>query len=191
MENICHWTLNILKILNMTYLLYLMIWITNLDGWLIHSENYQALNTLKGKFREKVQCIYIDPPFNLGSNADYEYLVNYKDATWASLLENRLILAKSLLKDTGSIFVRCDYNGNWIVRNLLDNIFGGSNYRNEIKINRFQKSSKGLTNTTESLFLFSNSEDSKTSPITKQRQCIYCKSEVERQMAMVSFRRSK
>ena len=150
-----------------------------LDGWLIHSENYQALNTLRGKFREKVQCIYIDPPFNLGSNADYEYLVNYKDATWASLLENRLILAKSLLKDTGSIFVRCDYNGNWIVRNLLDNIFGGSNYRNEIKINRFQKSSKGLTNTTESLFLFSNSEDSKISPITKQRQCIYCKSEVE------------
>ena len=42
-----------------------------LDGRLIHSENYQALNTLQEKYKEKVQCIYIDPPFNLGQNAGF------------------------------------------------------------------------------------------------------------------------
>jgi len=76
-----------------------------LDGWLIRSENYQALKTILPKFKEKVQCIYIDPPFNKEENADYLYNVKYKDSTWASMLENRLRLAKELLGEEGSIFV--------------------------------------------------------------------------------------
>jgi hypothetical protein len=42
-----------------------------LDGWLIKSENYQALNTILPKFKEKVQTIYIDPPFNLESSDQF------------------------------------------------------------------------------------------------------------------------
>ncbi|MEM5782596.1 MAG: site-specific DNA-methyltransferase, partial [Candidatus Aenigmatarchaeota archaeon] len=74
----------------------------NLDGWLIKSENYQALNTILPKFKEKVQTIYIDPPFNKEQDADYFYSVKYKDSSWATMLENRLSLARDLLKDTGS-----------------------------------------------------------------------------------------
>ncbi|MGC8979812.1 DUF559 domain-containing protein, partial [Caldisericum sp.] len=81
-----------------------------LDGWLIKSENYQALNTILPKFKEKVQTIYIDPPFNLDSSDQFLYRTNYKDANWATLLENRLRLAKEWLNEKGSIFVRCDYN---------------------------------------------------------------------------------
>ncbi|MFN3328773.1 MAG: DNA methyltransferase, partial [Fervidobacterium pennivorans] len=44
--------------------------------------------------------------------------------------------AREFLKDTGSIFVRCDYNGNWIVRPILDEIFGRENFRNEIVVRR-------------------------------------------------------
>ncbi|MCI2424842.1 site-specific DNA-methyltransferase [Candidatus Acetothermia bacterium] len=117
----------------------------SLDGWLIKSENYQALNTILPKFKERVQTIYIDPPFNLGTNADYFYNVNYKDANWATLLENRLRIAKDWLNKKGSIFVRCDYNGNWIVRCLMDGIFGGENFRNEIFVKRGYVP-KGLTN---------------------------------------------
>ncbi|MFP3159551.1 MAG: DNA methyltransferase, partial [Hydrogenobaculum sp.] len=76
-----------------------------LDGWLIKSENYQALNTLLPKFKEKVQTIYIDPPFNLESSDQFFYRTNYKDSTWATLLENRLRLAKDWLNEKGSIFV--------------------------------------------------------------------------------------
>jgi adenine specific DNA methylase Mod len=74
----------------------------SLDGWLIKSENYQALNTILPKFKEKVQTIYIDPPFNKETDADYHYSVKYKDATWASLLENRLWPARDLLDEKGS-----------------------------------------------------------------------------------------
>jgi adenine specific DNA methylase Mod len=107
-----------------------------LDGWLIKSENYQALNTILPKFKEKVQTIYIDPPFNLDSSDQFLYRTNYKDANWATLLENRLKLAKDWLNKKGSIFVRCDYNGNWIVRCLMDNILGKENFRNEIIVNK-------------------------------------------------------
>ncbi len=94
----------------------------SLDGWLIKSENYQALNTILPKFKEKVQTIYIDPPFNLDSSDQFLYRTNYKDANWAILLENRLRIAKDWLNEKGSIFVRCDYNRNWIVRCLMDEI---------------------------------------------------------------------
>ncbi len=93
-----------------------------LNGWLIHSENYQALNTILQKFRNKIQTIYIDPPFNLDSSDQFLYRTNYKNANWATLLENRLSVAKNFLSDVGSIFVRCDYNGNWIVRPVMNGI---------------------------------------------------------------------
>ncbi len=131
-----------------------------LDGWLIKSENYQALNTILPKFRERVQTIYIDPPFNKESDADYLYTVKYKDSTWATLLENRIRIAKEILNEQGSIFVRCDYNGNWIVRPLMDEIFSSDNFRNELIINRTrakQEVEKQFAQQTESLFLYSKS----------------------------------
>jgi len=110
-----------------------------LDGLLIKSENWQALNLLLEKYKERVQTVFIDPPFNKEQDADYLYNVKYKDSTWASMLENRLRLARELLNSKGSIFVRCDYNGNWIVRPLMNDIFGKENFKNEIVINRTQE----------------------------------------------------
>ena len=133
----------------------------SLDGWLIKSENYQALNTILPKFKEKVQTIYIDPPFNKESDADYFYSVKYKDASWITLLENRLRLAKDSLNLKGSIFVRCDYNGNMYVRLLTNEIFGEENFRNEIVISRISKQDpkvKKLNTATDSLFLYSKNE---------------------------------
>ncbi|GIW59378.1 MAG: site-specific DNA-methyltransferase [Patescibacteria group bacterium] len=107
-----------------------------LDGWLVKSDNYQALITLLPKFREKVQTIYIDPPFNREQDTTYLYNIKYKESVWATMLENRLSVAKEFLSNNGSIFVRCDYTGNWIVRYLMNVIFGKENFRNEIIIRR-------------------------------------------------------
>jgi adenine-specific DNA-methyltransferase len=107
-----------------------------LDGLLIKSENWQALNTILNRYKEKVQTIYIDPPFNKEQDADYLYNVKYKDSTWIAMLENRLRLAKELLNERGSIFVRCDYNGNMYVRLLMNEIFGEENFRNEIVVRK-------------------------------------------------------
>ena len=64
-----------------------------LDGRLIHSENYQALNTLQEKYKEKVQCIYIDPPYNTDSSPII-YINNYKHSSWLTLMANRFEVSK-------------------------------------------------------------------------------------------------
>jgi len=144
-----------------------------LDGLLIKSENWHALNTILRKYKEKVQTIYIDPPFNKEQDADYLYNVKYKDSTWASILENRLRLAKELLNERGSIFVRCDYNGNWIVRPLMNEIYGEENFRNEIGINRTKKiftGVKGYNVATDSLFFYTKEDGFKFCAQYKQRE---------------------
>jgi len=145
-----------------------------LDGWLIKSENWQALNTILPKFGGKVQTIYIDPPFNKEQDADYFYHVKYKDSTWITMLENRLQLAKEILKDTGSIFIRCDYNGNMYVRLLMNEIFGEENFRNEIIVNRIRKnvmisqSQKAFPTAVDSVFFYVMNEGAHLIEITKE-----------------------
>ena len=132
-----------------------------LDGFLINSENYQALNTIKGKFSNKVQTVYIDPPFNLGTNPDYEYLVNYKDSSWLSILENRVSVSKQLLKNECVYYVRCDANGNMLVRLLLDNLFGSNTFRNDLIVQRGRNqvgSPNKLETISDTLFLYSLSD---------------------------------
>ncbi len=76
----------------------------SLDGWLIKSENYQALNTLLPKFKEKVQTIYIDPPYNTGSDG-FLYNDKYQHSSWLTMLENRLNKAKLLMNNNAIIFI--------------------------------------------------------------------------------------
>ena len=133
-----------------------------LDGLLIKSENWQALNTILIKYKEQVQTIYIDPPFNKEQDADYLYNVKYKDSTWASLLENRLSLAKNIMKDSASIFVRCDYNGNWILRSIMNNIFDEDNFKNEITLKRISKQDpkvKRFNTSTDTLYFYSKANN--------------------------------
>ena len=133
-----------------------------LDGEMWRSDNWQALNTLKKRFAGRVKCVYIDPPFNLSGSDRFEYRTNYKDSSWATMLESRLTLAREFLADDGAIFVRCDYNGNWIVRCLLDKIFLSDNHVNEIIINRTrarQGAKQGFAQKTESLFCYSMTEE--------------------------------
>lgn len=76
----------------------------SLDGWLIHSENYQALNTILPKFEEKVQTIYIDPPYNTGSD-EFIYKDKFQNASWLTMLENRLNISKLLMTKEGNFFI--------------------------------------------------------------------------------------
>ncbi len=145
-----------------------------LDGVLIKSENWQALNLLLEKYKEKVQTIYIDPPFNLGTNAGFLYKSDYKDSSWICLLENRLRLARPILNDRGSIFVRCDYNGNMYVRMLMNMIFGEENFRNEIVINksiRIKTEGNKFPTWHDNFYFYSKSgDDSYFKHITEQRK---------------------
>jgi adenine-specific DNA-methyltransferase len=114
------------------------------NGLLVHSENYQGLGLLLARDRDRVRCIYIDPPFNLGETPDYLYKVDYKDSTWISLLQDRLSIARELLADDASIMVRCSHDGNMLVRLLMGYVFGDSNFRNEIILRRAEETKGDL-----------------------------------------------
>lgn len=131
----------------------------SLDGWLIKSENYQALNTILPKFKEKVQTIFIDPPFNKAESEQFLYIANYMDSSWISLLENRLKLAKDVLNKKGTIFVNSDDKSNSYTRFLLDQIF--INFQNEI-IWAYEKPGAGLDkfkNNHADIYFYSKGEE--------------------------------
>jgi very-short-patch-repair endonuclease/16S rRNA G966 N2-methylase RsmD len=89
-----------------------------LDGWLIKSENYQALNTILPKFQGKVQTIYIDPPYNSAST-EIDYLNRFKHSSWIAMLDNRLVVSKRLLSQAGIICVAIDDNELNHIRHIL------------------------------------------------------------------------
>ncbi|MFW9874556.1 MAG: site-specific DNA-methyltransferase [Candidatus Thorarchaeota archaeon] len=132
-----------------------------LDGILIKSENFQALNLIMKKWREKINLIYIDPPFNTG-NKEYPYKNDYSDSTWLAMMHNRLNQAREILNKNGSIFVRINNKGNHYLRFLLDIAFGKPNFRNEIIINKTRakkQREKPFIQQTESLFFYSINDD--------------------------------
>ena len=98
-----------------------------LDGLLIKSENWQALNCCLGKYKEKVQSIYIDPPYNTGSD-EFLYRDKYQHSCWLSMMAERLVLAREFMLSEGVIFINIDENEQFRLRSLMEDIFGSSNY---------------------------------------------------------------
>ncbi|WQV30725.1 site-specific DNA-methyltransferase [Helicobacter pylori] len=105
-----------------------------INGTLIKSENYQALNSLKNRYKEAIDCIYIDPPYNTQNN-EFVYADNFKRSSWLAMMENRLELAHALLSDKGVMFVSIDDNEQAYCKALMDEVFnggGGDNFVNTI-----------------------------------------------------------
>ncbi|RAZ48292.1 site-specific DNA-methyltransferase [Campylobacter hyointestinalis] len=108
----------------------------SLDGTLIKSENFGALNSIKNRFKNSVDLIYIDPPYNTG-NDGFEYLDNFNHASWLSMMSDRLKIARANLNEGGVIFVQCDDNEQAYLKVLCDEIFnggGGNNFINSIAV---------------------------------------------------------
>jgi len=101
-----------------------------LDGRLIKSDNFQALNTLLPKYKEQVQTIYIDPPFNTGD--DFAYMDRFQNSTWLSLMENRFEMASDFLSDRASLFLHLDRNADYFGRYLLNKNLADDNFKAEI-----------------------------------------------------------
>lgn len=97
------------------------------DGLLICSENFQALNLLLEKYREKVKCVYIDPPYNTGKDG-FLYKDQYQHSSWLSLLCDRLRLAGALIMPGGTVFVSNDDHETHSLHHLMDTVYGGTNF---------------------------------------------------------------
>jgi adenine-specific DNA-methyltransferase len=92
------------------------------DGVLVHGENFQALNLLQEKYKEKIQSIYIDPPYNT-SASEILYKNGYKDSSWLSLIFDRCVLAKDILSKDGVFAFAIDDTEEKLAHNVLDSVF--------------------------------------------------------------------
>ena len=79
------------------------------DGVLVHSENFQALSLMKCRYREKVQCIYIDPPYN-AKTSEILYKNSYKHSSWLSYMSGRISESASMRVVDGVFVCAIDEN---------------------------------------------------------------------------------
>src|SRR5699024_6585632 len=106
---------------------------SNVNGLIIQSDNYQMLNLLETKYHEKVDCIYIDPPYN-AKYSEILYKNSYKHSSWLTMMANRIIMSKKLTKQSGLIEVAIDdYEWKGLAY-LLDEIYGAKNFISNITV---------------------------------------------------------
>ena len=101
------------------------------ENLVIKGNNLLALHSLKEQFAGQVKLIYIDPPFNTGSDS-FSYNDNFNHSTWMTFMKNRLEIARKLLTDDGNIFIQIDINESHYLKVLVDEIFGRENFVEEI-----------------------------------------------------------
>jgi len=97
------------------------------DNLIIKGNNLLALHSLKKEFTGKVKLIYIDPPYNTGSDS-FQYNDNFNESSWLTFMKNRMEVARDLLSDKGVIFVQCDDNEQSYLKILLDEVFKPQNF---------------------------------------------------------------
>lgn len=103
------------------------------ENLIIKGNNLLALHSLKKQFAGKVKLIYIDPPYNTGSDS-FAYNDKFNHSTWLTFMKNRLEVSKDMLRSDGVIFVHCDDNEQAYLKVLLDEIYGRENFVNSIAV---------------------------------------------------------
>ncbi len=124
------------------------------EGWMnkiFWGDNLQVMSHLLKEYRGMVDLIYIDPPFD--SKADYkkkielhgkkvendktafeekQYTDIWSNDEYLQFMYERLIIMRELLSSDGSIYLHCDWHQNAYLKNIMDEVFGSSNFQNEI-----------------------------------------------------------
>lgn len=101
------------------------------DNLIIKGNNLLAIASLLKKYEGKVKLIYIDPPYNTGSDT-FGYNDKFNRSSWLTFMKNRLEIAKKLLSQDGAIYVQLDYHQVHYAKVLMDEIFGEDNFQREI-----------------------------------------------------------
>ncbi|MEX2523720.1 MAG: DNA methyltransferase [Gammaproteobacteria bacterium] len=77
------------------------------DGVLFCGENFQSLSEMQTKYRENIECIYIDPPYNTG-DSEIPYKNTYLHSSWLALMDNRLLMSAPLMSEDPVLFIAID-----------------------------------------------------------------------------------
>ena len=143
-------------------------------NFLIEGDNLAALKILEKTHKGKIDLIYIDPPYNTGSN-DFMYDDNFVvkedsfiHSKWTSFMEKRLIFARNLLRQDGCIMISINENEVFPLKLLCDDIFGVENYLTTFAVkvrheDRILKGDKDFHEVFEYLLFYRKSSLHKTS----------------------------
>ena len=148
----------------------------NWSNRMILGDSLQVMASLAGRegYQGKVQCIYIDPPYGIGFNSNFQWSTTSRDVkdgnvahitrepeqvkafrdTWRdgihsylTYLRDRLTVARDLLADSGSIFVQIGDENVHRVRAVMDEVFGGENFFSQLQYRALSPlGSQGLSN---------------------------------------------
>ena len=137
------------------------------DNILIEGDNYHALQVLNYTHKNKIDVIYIDPPYNTG-NKDFKYndtFVDkedgYRHSKWLNFMSKRLELARNLLAENGVIFISIDDNEYANLKLLCDKIFGENNFVAVLKWKKKKQPSfldNHVSSITEYILIFSKNK---------------------------------
>jgi adenine-specific DNA-methyltransferase len=148
------------------------------SNMLIKGENLNVLQTLlkKYNFKEKIDLIYIDPPFStntiftigkgrvstisMSNDDEIAYNDTLQGCDFIEFIRERLIIAKELMSEQGSIYLHIDYKIGHYVKIIMDEVFGIENFRNDItriKCNPKNFSRKAYGNIKDMILFYSKS----------------------------------
>jgi len=158
------------------------------ENIIIEGENLEVLKLLSGSYREKVKCIYIDPPYNTGK--DFVYSDNFTQdkkgywedvevlengvkidtnteadgryhSNWLNMMYSRLLIARQLMREDGVIFISIDDNEVHHLRKLCDEVFGENNFIAQYihKNNSTKNQAKLVSVSTEYFYCYAKSKD--------------------------------
>lgn len=159
------------------------------ENLIIEGENLEVLKLLSGSYREKIKCIYIDPPYNTGK--DFVYSDNFSQdkkaywenagviedglkidtntetdgrfhSNWLNMMYSRLLIARQLLREDGVIFISIDDNEVHHLRKLCDEVFGEENFVGELPriTKKAGKSSEHFAKNNDYVICYQKSDES-------------------------------
>jgi site-specific DNA-methyltransferase (adenine-specific) len=141
---------------------------------ILHGDCLECLKTLPD---ESTDMVYLDPPFftnrtHSATTRDRNKVFSFADSwqnlsEYAEFMHLRLLEVHRVLKPTGSVFVHCDKNANFLLRVLLNEIFGTEEFRSEIiwAYKRWSNSAKGLLPAHQTIFFYSKTANFRFNPI--------------------------
>lgn len=164
-------------------------------NYLIQGENLSVLKSLLPEYKSKIDLIYIDPPFatnnifrigekransiSCSNEDDIAYSDKLQGKDFLNFIKERLLIAKDLLSENGSIYLHTDYKIGHYLRIIMDEVFGAENYRNDItriKCNPKNFNRKAYGNIKDLILFYSKSKN----PIWNNTFIPYSEKDIEK-----------
>ena len=105
------------------------------ENLIVKGNNLLSMHSLQRLFGGRVRLIYIDPPYNTGSD-EFGYNDSFNHSSWLTFIKNRLEVAKAMLCEDGVLFVQIDYRQLAYLKVLLDSVFKAENFIGQVNWQR-------------------------------------------------------